>query len=164
MPNFAPDARGDAPPDHVAPAGTAPPVGTPPPVGTVDTPFARAARLIEYATTLTADEWDDVARRASDVEPAAYKAAVRRLGAVLVGHPQSRALAALNRAACDAPARTARPLPHVTAEQACSYAGRVTAHAAFAIALARELGPDAVAVLTAPMNAIVHRVDAEPGA
>lgn len=116
-------------------------------------PIVQAARLLERAATLTPAEWHDVAQRAHALDAAAHPAAVRRLWHALIGHPQSRALDALNRAACAAASGSSVAAPGFDADQACARAGRITAHAALALALAHELPPGDVALLSAPFHA-----------
>jgi hypothetical protein len=116
-------------------------------------PLRRASEFVERIAALTAAEWADVAQRALALDAAAHPAAVRRLWHALIGHPQSRALDALNRAACAAASAAAVASPGFAADQAQARAGRTAAHAALAVALAPELPPGDVALLTAPFRA-----------
>ena len=115
-------------------------------------PLARARALLDRATALTPAEWDDVTQRARALDAAAHQAAVRRLWRALVGHPQSRALDALNRAACEVARGAAVGERGTNADATCSYAGRVAAHAVLALALAQELPASDVALLTQPFS------------
>jgi hypothetical protein len=133
------------------------------PAPSIAAPLRRASELVERIAALTATQWADVARRALALDAAAHPAAVRRLWQALVGHPQSRALDALNRAACAAAgAAAAVASPGFAAEQAQARAGRIAAHAALAVALAPELPPDDVALLTAPFRALGGESAAPP--
>jgi hypothetical protein len=89
-----------------------------------ESPFVQAGRLIERAATFTPGDWQRVVHQAQALDAGAHVAAVRRLGARIVGHPQSRALDALNRNAGQAASRAGRAGRDLTAEQACAYAGR----------------------------------------
>jgi threonine dehydrogenase-like Zn-dependent dehydrogenase len=121
-----------------------------------ESPFVQAGRLIERAATFTPGDWQRVVHQAQALDAGAHVAAVRRLGARIVGHPQSRALDALNRNAGQAASRAGRAGRDLTAEQACAYAARITAQAALALALAPELAPPDNALLTAPFASVLH--------
>jgi hypothetical protein len=121
-------------------------------------PLVRARALIEAMRGLSPAEWDGAAQRSRALESAAHRAAVRRLGAALVGHPQSRALDACSRAACAAARRAGDgAVPRgLGADAVCDHAGRVAAHAVLALALAPDLPRRDVALLTAPFDGIVR--------
>lgn len=121
--------------------------------------LARAHALLDTMRGLSPADWELATQRAHTLDTPAHRAAVRRLGDTLVGHPQSRALDACNRAACAAAQQLgggAVPAG-LAAEAVCSYVGRLAAHAALALALAPELPAADVAILTAPFDGLRAR-------
>lgn len=116
--------------------------------------FSAATALLARARGLDAAAWDRAIQQAHAAEAETHLAAVRALTRALIGHPQSRALDAINRAACDAARSAARPGDRLVSQVACSYGGRVAAQAALALALADELPPDVVRALTAPFDGV----------
>jgi len=142
-----------APPaDSPPPPPVGPPAARPSPAADAGSPFLRAQRFLEQVAALTPADWREVLRRVQTVDAAARRAAVHRLGELLVGHPQTRAFDALTRLAHEAlhgeggggARKKAVPndlVPYVTG---------VIAHAAHAVALRERLTAREFDALAAP--------------
>ena len=137
-------------PAQEAPVVGPPPAGRPSPAPDPAAPFVRAQRFLEQVAALTPADWREVLRRVQTVDAAARRAAVHRLGELLVGHPQTRAFDALTRLAHEAlhaePGSKKRPVPN----DLVPYVGGVIAHAAHAVALRERLTPREFDALASP--------------
>ena len=116
--------------------------------------LARAGRLLSRAEVLTPAEWRDILQRARTLDVAAYGRALQRLSHVLADDAQPSVLEALNHGACAAAngAASAAGLTDDRATDTCTYAVRVAAHAVLALALAVDLPPEDVDLLTRPFG------------
>ena len=145
-PRPAPAAGRPTPPaDAAAPAA--------PPAPAAPSPFVRAQRFVEQVAALSPADWKEVLRRMQTVDAAARRAAVHRLGEILVGHPQTRAFDALTRLAHEAlnagggaGGARKKPVPN----DLVPYVSGVIAHAAHAVALRQRLTEREFDALAAP--------------
>jgi hypothetical protein len=107
-----------------------------------------ARRFVAHLAACSVDDWREVLQRVHAVDAAAHAAALRRAAALLAAHPDADAMDALQRAALAAAPTEATAGSGTGA--ACGFAGRVAAHAAFALALRDALTPGEFAALYAP--------------
>ena len=125
---------------------------------TARTALVEAGRLLSRLGALTSAQWRDALQCAHTLDAAEYRQALERMTRALAGHPQTRALDALNRGACAAAnGAVTGTMPDDPSVQACTYAGRVAARAVLALALSAELPAGDVALLTAPFRAAADR-------
>jgi hypothetical protein len=107
-----------------------------------------ARRFVAHLAAYSIDDWREVLQRVHAVDAAAHGAALRRAAALLAAHADAEAMDALQWAALAAAPTEAAAGPGTGA--ACGLAGRVAAHAAFALALRDALTPGEFAALYAP--------------
>ena len=133
-----------------------------------DGPFDQAWILLAWVqTSFELEQWQEVYRRAQKLDDTLRLVAVRRLGEVMYGHPQSRALSALRSAARDAARDADLPVASIPERrhsgrrlrmnrEAREEAGRACGHAVLSLALAPRLEPIDVALLTSPVLATLR--------
>jgi hypothetical protein len=107
-----------------------------------------ARRFVAHLAAYSIDDWREVLQRVHAVDAAAHGAALRRAAALLAAHADVETIDALQWAALAAAPTEAAAGPGTGA--ACGLAGRVAAHAAFALALRDALTPGEFAALYAP--------------
>ena len=144
---------------HPEPPAAGAPAPRPPSPDDAASPFVRAQRFLEQVAALSAADWREVLRRTQTVDAATRRAAVHRLGELLVGHPQTRAFDALTRLAHEAlhvegGPRTKRPVP----SDLVPYVAGITAHAAHAVALRERLTAREYESLAAPFARAVAAI------
>jgi hypothetical protein len=121
----------------------------------------RAQQFLEQVAALTAADWREVLRRVQTVDAATRRAAVHRLGELLVGHPQTRAFDALTRLAHETLHVEGRKKP--VPNDLVPYVAGITAHAAHAVALRERLTPREFEALAAPFaRAVAALADGAP--
>jgi len=111
-------------------------------------PFARAHGFLERLGALAARDWQEVMRRAYAVETGTRRAAMHRVGEILVGHPQTRAFDGLARAAHEVVQAAGRG--RRVAGDLVTHAAGLAAHAAYALALRERLTEGEFDALYAP--------------
>lgn len=110
--------------------------------------FDEAHRFVAHLRGRSLDDWRDIVQRVRAVDATAHAAALRRTAALVAAHPDAATFRALQDAACAAAPTEAAAGPGTG--PACSLAGRVAAHAAFALALREALTAHEFAALYAP--------------
>ena len=124
-------------------------------------PFVRAQAFLEQVAAFSAADWREVLRRVQTVDAATRRAAVHRLGELLVGHPQTRAFDAHTRHAHEALHAEGRKKP--VPNDLVPYVTGITAHAAHAVALRDRLTAREFEALAAPFaRAVATLADGAP--
>jgi hypothetical protein len=111
-------------------------------------PFARGHQFLEHLVELTAREWREVTERALTVDEVTRRGAMRQVGAVLVGHPQTRAFAALRSAAQGVVESAVRR--RLVPDGLLAHLATLTSFAACAVVLREVLSTAHASVLYAP--------------
>jgi hypothetical protein len=137
-PSAAPVAAGGG-----AGAGAGGGAGAAPP-----SPFGQAHDFLDRLGALAARDWQEVMRRAYAVETGTRRAAMHRVGEILVGHPQTRAFDGLARAAHEVAQAAGRG--RRVAGDLVTHAAGLAAHAAYALALRERLTAGEFDALYAP--------------